>query len=515
MKKTSHQQFTHLLPILCAALSLILLPSCEEKASAEQAKPHDATVNTIVGVSDFSPGDVKSEPVTGEEIAVITTAPAVPPPITRKHATKVIINMEVQELVKRMADGVDYTFWTFGGSVPGSFIRIRHGDEVEFHLKNRPDSKMPHNIDLHAVTGPGGGAAASMTAPGHESVFSFKAINPGLYVYHCATAPVGMHVANGMYGLILIEPKEGLPKVDKEYYVMQSEFYTKGNYGEAGLQPFSMEKAIEEDADYVVFNGSVGAIAGDNAMTAHVGEKVRLFVGNGGPNLSSSFHVIGEIFDNVYQEGGIIPSQHQVQTTMIPAGGSAIVDFKLDVPGTYILVDHAIFRAFNKGAVGMIKVTGDDNKVVYSGKQDDRVYQLEGGAIQSIPQAESKQKAAATKDERITQGKTVYTTICAACHQPEGQGIPNAFPPVAKSDFLNADVKRSIQVVLHGLTGAVKVNGATYNSIMPKLDLNDEQVANVLTYVYSQWENNGTEVTPEQVKELRSIPVEAAKDPHE
>ena len=163
----------------------------------------------------------------------------------------------------------------------------------------------------------------------------------------------------------------------------------------------------------------------------------------------------------------------------------------------------------------MIKVTGDENKVVYSGKQDDRVYQLEGGAIQSIPQAESKPKAAATKDERIAQGKTVYTTICAACHQPEGQGIPNAFPPVAKSDFLNADVKRSIQVVLHGLTGAVKVNGATYNSIMPKLDLNDEQVANVLTYVYSQWENNGTEVTPEQVKEVRAIPVDAAKDPHE
>ena len=178
---------------------------------------------------------------------MLTDAPAVPPPITRNHATKVIVKLEVQELVKRMADGVDYMFWTFGGNVPGKFIRIRHGDEVEFHLMNRPDSKMPHNIDLHAVTGPGGGAAASFTAPGHESVFSFKAINPGLYVYHCATAPVGMHVANGMYGLIYVEPKGGLPKVDQEYYVMQSEFYTKGPYGEAGLQPFSMEKALAEN----------------------------------------------------------------------------------------------------------------------------------------------------------------------------------------------------------------------------------------------------------------------------
>jgi nitrite reductase (NO-forming) len=387
---------------------------------------------------------------------------------------------------------------------------------VEFHLMNRPDSKMPHNIDLHAVTGPGGGAAASFTAPGHESVFSFKAINPGLYVYHCATAPVGMHVANGMYGLIYVQPKTPLPPVDKEYYVMQSEFYTKGGHGEAGLQPFSMEKALTETPDYVVFNGAVGAMAGDKAVPAKVGEKVRLFVGNGGPNLSSSFHVIGEIFDNVYLEGGTMPAQKQVQTTMIPAGGSAIVDFALEVPGTYILVDHAIFRAFNKGAVGMIKVTGDDNKLVYSGKQDDRVYQLEGGAIQTIPQASSQPAVAANKQERIDRGKIVYTTVCMACHQPEGQGILQAFPPLAKSDYLNADVKRAIGTVVHGLTGPVTVNGATYNSIMPQLGLNDEQVANVLTYVYNLWENNGTEVLPDLVKEVRATtkPVAPGEAPH-
>ncbi|MCA9003564.1 MAG: c-type cytochrome, partial [Planctomycetes bacterium] len=202
-------------------------------------------------------------------------------------------------------------------------------------------------------------------------------------------------------------------------------------------------KALTETPDYVVFNGSVGAMAGDNAVHAKVGEKVRLFVGNGGPNLTSSFHVIGEIFDNVYLEGGVKPAQHQVQTTMIPAGGSAIVDFGLEVPGTYILVDHSIFRAFNKGAVGMIKVTGEENKLVYSGKQDDRIYQLEGGAVQNIPQASTQQPPAANKDERIARGKLLYTSICMACHQAEGQGIPKAFPPLAKSDYLNADVKRS------------------------------------------------------------------------
>src|SRR5205085_7952025 len=252
--------------------------------------------------------------------------------------------------VKKMADGVEYLFWTFGGDVPGSFIRIREGDLVEFHLNNHQNHKMPHNIDLHAVIGPGGGAASSFTAPGHSSQFSFQALNPVLYVYPCATAPVGMHIGNGMYVLILVEPKEGLPPVDREYYIMQGEFYTTGAYAEEGLQQFDMNKAVDERPPYVVFNGAVGSLVGDRAITAKVGEKVRLFVGNGGPNLVSSFHVIGEIFDRVRYEGGV-HEQENVQTTLIPAGGAAIVEFHLRVPGSYVLVDHSIFRAFNKGAL--------------------------------------------------------------------------------------------------------------------------------------------------------------------
>ncbi|MBP8115973.1 MAG: multicopper oxidase domain-containing protein, partial [Chitinophagaceae bacterium] len=205
------------------------------------------TLTSIVGLfmwgCSSNSGGTKSastgvETIKGEEIAILTDAPNVPPPITRKHATKVIVNLEVIEKEMEMMDGVTYNFWTFGGSVPGKFIRVREGDFVEFHLKNNPSSKLPHNIDLHAVSGQGGGAAATFTAPGHETQFSFTALNSGLYIYHCATAPVGMHIANGMYGLILVEPKEGLPKVDKEFYVCQGDFYTKGNYGEAGLQQF-------------------------------------------------------------------------------------------------------------------------------------------------------------------------------------------------------------------------------------------------------------------------------------
>ncbi|MEO8482742.1 MAG: copper-containing nitrite reductase [Acidobacteriota bacterium] len=443
--------------------------------------------------------------VQGTEDAVLTDAPHVPPPITRTHATRVIVKLEVREVVKRLADGVDYTFWTFGGSVPGKFIRIREGDDVEFNLSNSPSSKMPHNIDLHAVTGPGGGAASSFTAPGHTSVFSFKALNSGLYVYHCATAPVGMHIANGMYGLIFVEPRGGLAKVDREYYIMEGEVYTAGKNGAPGLQPFSMEKAIDEKPEYVVFNGAVGSLTGDNAITAKTGETIRLFLGNGGPNLVSSFHVIGEIFDRVHTEGGDAVTQN-VQTTLIPAGGSSIVEFKTQVPGTYVLVDHSIFRTFNKGSLGMLKVEGPEDKAIYSGKQNDLVYQPEGPAIQSLgaAQAPPTPAPAANKAERIARGQRIFTTICAACHQPSGLGIENVFPPLAASDFLNADKKRAIGAVLNGLSGPATVNGKTFNSVMPALGLSDEDVANALTFVYNNWKNAGYDVTPAEVKAIRA-----------
>ena len=450
-----------------------------------------------------APSESDDAPLKGEEVAILADAPNVPPPIVRDHPTRVKVELEVTEVVKRMTDGVTYTFWTFGGSVPGKFIRVRQNDEVDFTLKNHPSSKMPHNIDLHAVTGPGGGAKATFTAPGHQTNFSFKAVNPGLYIYHCATAPVGMHIANGMYGLILVEPKEGLPPVDKEFYVVQGDFYTTGKYGERGLQGFSMEKALEENPDYVVFNGAVGSMAGENALRASKGETVRLYVGNGGPNLVSSFHVIGEIFDRVYQEGGS-RYQENVQTTLIPAGGSAICEFKLETTGDYILVDHSIFRAFNKGALGILDASGDPDLVVFSGQKKDEVYLPEGGVVQTIPSDSEPAPAAATHQERIAAGKTIYAANCAACHMPTGTGVPNAFPPLAKSDYLNADVDRSIGVVLNGLQGEVTVNGAKFNSIMPQLGLNDEAVANVLSYVYSEWDNKGVEVTPDQVAKVRA-----------
>ncbi|MCD6051438.1 MAG: aniA [Verrucomicrobia bacterium] len=489
-----------LIVLLWWATAASTLVAAESQTLATKQRPEDPTIK-------------------GEEKAVLTQAPFVPPPSTRQHATKVIVHLEVIETTRQSADGVEYVFWTFGGEVPGSFIRVREGDLVEFNLLNHPTSKMPHNIDLHAVTGPGGGATSSFTAPGHRSQFSFKALNPGLYVYHCATAPVGLHVANGMYGLILVEPKAGLPRVDREYYVMQGEFYTEGRYGEQGLQPFDQRKAEDERPSYVLFNGAVGSLVGDKALKAKVGEKVRLFVGNGGPNLVSSFHVIGEIFDTVYQEGGVLPSQKQVQTTLIPAGGSAIVEFGVEVPGTYVLVDHSLFRAFNKGAVGMLKVEGPENLMVYTGKEVDAVYLgslAEGGSAagRKVAELEAARKAAMQKNEtiagltkeiQIARGKQVYLQTCFVCHQTEGQGIPSQIPPLGKSDYLMSDTHRSIRAVLQGLSGEIVVSGKTYNGTMvPLNNLSDHEIANVLTFVRNSWGNNGEAVSAEEVKRIRS-----------
>ena len=497
-------------------LALLVLLAARKPDDARPEGPQGprgaaATSSGYVGGADTggsAAGDLG--PPVGEPVdAVLTSPPLVPPPTGRTKPAKVVVHLEVREIESPISEGVTYTFWTFGGSVPGKFIRVRQGDTVEFHLANHPSSKMPHNIDLHAVTGPGGGAASSFTAPGHESQFTFKALNQGLYVYHCATAPVGMHVGNGMYGLIFVEPPEGLPPVDREYYVVQGDFYTVGKYREKGVQPFDMQKAIEENATYVVFNGSEGALVGDKALPMEVGDRVRLFVGNGGPNLVSSFHVIGEIFDRVYAEGGS-RYQENVQTTLVPAGGSAIVEFTVEVPGTYIIVDHSIFRAFNKGALGMLKAAGPEDKAVYSGKEVDSVYlsdkaSPEAGSLLARASEEVETHGAVSLDAQIAAGKALFMGTCSTCHQPEGQGLEGVFPPLAKSDYLMADKRRSIDIALNGLQGPVTVNGKSYVSVMPPMSqLNDDEIANILTFVRNSWGNQGDAVTHDEVAAVRA-----------
>jgi nitrite reductase (NO-forming) len=301
------------------------------------------------------------------EANISLIASEVPPPVGNRPPKTVRVDLLTVELEGRLAEGTTFGYWTFNGKVPGPFIRVRVGDTVEVHLKNSPDSTLIHSVDFHAATGPGGGAASTQTDPGQEKTVKFKALVPGLYVYHCATPMVAHHIANGMYGLIFVEPEGGLPPVDREFYVMQGEIYTEGAYGQRGSQEFSVDKLLNERPEYFVFNGSVGALTKLHPLQAKVGETVRIFFGVGGPNFTSSFHVIGEIFDRVYNLASVLSEPLKgVQTVTVPAGGAAIVDFKLDVPGNYVLVDHALSRA-ERGLLGILHVEGESNPEIYDG----------------------------------------------------------------------------------------------------------------------------------------------------
>jgi nitrite reductase (NO-forming) len=302
------------------------------------------------------------------EADISKIATDLPPPIGKRAPQTIRVDLTTVELEGRLAEGTTFGYWTFNGKVPGPFLRVRVGDTVDVRLKNSSDSAMIHSVDFHAATGPGGGAASTQTNPGDEKNVKFKALIPGLYVYHCATPMVAHHIANGMYGLILVEPEEGLPPVDREFYVMQGEIYTEAAFGQHGSQEFNVEKLLNERPEYFVFNGSVGALSKLHPLEAKVGETVRIFFGVGGPNFTSSFHIIGEMFDKVYNYGGVLSEPLKgIQTVLVPPGGAAIVELKLEVPGNYILVDHALSR-LERGLVGILHVEGPANPEIYDGK---------------------------------------------------------------------------------------------------------------------------------------------------
>ena len=299
-------------------------------------------------------------------ISIVRLPTDLPPPLARSGPERVVVDLETVEVYGQIDENTAYHYWTFNGKVPGPFVRVRVGDTVEVRLTNAEDSWMMHNVDFHAVTGPGGGAVATEAAPGETKGFTFKALNPGLYVYHCAVPPVAHHISAGMYGLILVEPEGGLEPVDHEFYVMQGEIFTEEEFGSTGEVFDSYDKLLNETPEYYVFNGAVGALSAQHPLTASVGETVRIFFGVGGPNATSSFHVIGEIFDKVYPMASLTAAPlTDVQTITVPPGGAAMVEFKLEVPGNYILVDHALSRAL-RGLVGVLKVDGPDNFEVFS-----------------------------------------------------------------------------------------------------------------------------------------------------
>jgi nitrite reductase (NO-forming) len=318
-----------------------------------------------------------ASPAAADEAVSIVRAPTdLPGPLEARDAETVDLHLTTIEKTARLADGTTYRYWTFNGGVPGPFLRVRVGDTVNVTLTNDEDSWMPHNIDFHSVTGPHGGGELTMVEPGETRGFTFKALKPGLYVYHCATPMVAHHIAAGMYGMILVEPEGGLPEVDREFYVMQGEIYTEDAFGMGGEQYDSIEKLVDERPEYYVFNGAVGALTEEAPLTAEVGETIRIYFGVGGPNKTSSFHMIGEIFDKVYQLGSFIETPiSDVQTVSVPPGGAVAVDVTLEVPGTYALVDHALSR-MERGLVAHLVVEGEENPEIFGPLPNEQISML-------------------------------------------------------------------------------------------------------------------------------------------
>ena len=310
------------------------------------------------------------QPAQATDAANVARDPAdVPPPITRTAPTTVQVTLTAKEVVAELADGTTYAFWTFDGTVPGPLVRVMEGDTIEFTLINDLSSVNGHNIDFHAVNGPGGGAEVTNVAPGETATFTWKALHAGAFVYHCAFPPPMHHIAQGMYGAIVVEPVGGLPPVDREFYIMQGDWYTAGRLGNQGHQTFSNEKALAELPEYYTFNGHVQALTELYPLQAETGETVRVFFGVGGPNKGSNFHIIGEVFDRVYSGSDETFTANE-EAWYVPPGSVSTFEMFLDVPGSYTIVDHALYRV-QKGAVGVLQVSGDPDPTVFDAPELD------------------------------------------------------------------------------------------------------------------------------------------------
>ena len=337
------------------AVLVLLLTAC-----ASQPSVRPLPIPTVAPTE----GPTAVPPVVLDQPNVARDPAILPPPITRTTPTTVEFTLTAKEVTAELADGISYDFWTWDGTVPGPMLRVMQGDTVKLTVVNPATNKMGHNIDLHAVNGPGGGAAVTNVAPGESKTLTFKALQVGAFIYHCAFPPPYHHIAQGMYGAIVVEPPGGLPPVDREFYVVQGEWYTTAPFGTPGHQTFDNGKAMAELPEYFTFNGNTAALTSLFPLHANVGEKIRVFFGVGGPNVAANFHIIGEIFDKVYT-GSPDTFILNEETWVVPPGSTSIFELSLQEPGQYLLVDHALFRVA-KGAAGYLIVDGPQDPDIYS-----------------------------------------------------------------------------------------------------------------------------------------------------
>lgn len=314
-----------------------------------QAKPSNSTPLIKSGVPE------------ADRVALDPTD--IPPPINRRSAKTHEIKLVSKERIAEIEPGVRFKYMTFGGTVPGPMVRVRQGDKVKFTLENPAEHNTAiHNIDFHSVYGTGGGAKATMCPPGVSKSFEFKAMYPGSYIYHCAVPKLDQHISSGMFGMIVVEPHEGLPEVDHEFYFGQHEVYTKKEAGEKGDHEFSFEKMKAENPTYVLLNGEKKAITPDKygALKVKRGENARVFFVTGGPNVTSNFHPIGNVWTKAWREGAFTNTPEEyLQTCKIAPGSCGVFEMDFPVPEDIFLVDHALSRYASKGMLGVIRVEGE------------------------------------------------------------------------------------------------------------------------------------------------------------
>ena len=406
----------------------------------------------------------------------------------------VSVDVVAEDKTIAIASGVDYQGWSFGGSVPGPIIHVRQGQTVNVTFTNH--GTMQHSLDFHAaITAPSQNYVELQ--PGQSIKYSFVARVAGAFLYHCGTPPVLLHIANGMYGVLVVDPAKPLPPADRSYVIAQSEWYTQQVGGK--LMGPSYEKMLVERPDEVVFNGAAFQYR-DHPLVAAPGERVRLYFVDVGPNLWSSFHVIGAIFDKVYPDGDAAHALSGVSTYSVGPGAGAIFDLVLPEPGKYPFVDHDMAHAM-VGAIGVLEVRGN-------GAAPPAPVLTTPAPASTAPAADMAAASAALGPYHVdlANGAALYATRCAACHQPTGAGMAGAFPPL-KGDavVLNADPSKQIDTVLHGLQGQT-VGGVAYATPMPPFAnlLNDAEIADIINHERSSWGNQGKQITASEVKARRA-----------
>lgn len=467
-----------------AILLVLLLIGLQSSLNVKSASPTTAAA----AVSPLA--------LASSEVISHTRDPRLPPLVGTGDS--VDVHLVATDKTVAIASGVRYRAWTFGDSVPGPIVHVREGQTVNMTFTN--EGTMLHSIDFHAAFTPPSESYVDIK-PGESITFSFVADTPGAFLYHCGTYPTLLHIGNGMYGALIVSPKEGLPEAQRNYVLVQSEWYTRQIAGTLMGPDFAKMKAVEPDE--VVFNGAAFQYA-NHPLPVTVGERVRVWFVNAGPNVWSSFHVIGAIFNKIYPDGDPAHALSGVSTYGVGPGEGAVFDLVFKKAGDYPFVDHVMAHAII-GAKGVFAVRARGDKhppaVVKKPAAD------EGAENPDVVQQGASTAAASGPYEFDAQhGAQLYSTHCAMCHKPGGTGMANVFPPLkGNPSVLNADATEHIDTVLHGASGR-EIDGVTYHSIMPPFasQLNDAEVADVVNHERTSWGNNGKIVTVEDVAKVRA-----------